>query len=125
MALCKHGCGTDLTWMAGTDGKSRPYGPDGQPHRCAEGLAAFKAAKAGPHLASAVVASTVLDERGGVHTQVVQEPPSRTTTGGPYSVPVERSEVQELRHAVQRLSRAVEMLTEVVQDLVTREMTRT
>ena len=37
MALCKHGCGTDLTWMPGADGKTRPYGPDGMPHRCERG----------------------------------------------------------------------------------------
>ena len=109
MALCKHGCGTDLTWMkSASDGVSRPYGPDGMPHRCAEGLAAFRTGKTVP------IASHVPEPSFSGITAATQ----------PYSAPVERSEVQELRHAVQRLSRAVELLSEVVQELAARELAR-
>ena len=107
MPLCKHNCGTNLTWMAGSDGKSRPYGPDGQPHRCAEGLAAYRAGKA------------------------VETPMARVYTNlpegerVPYNMPQPRTEVQELRHAVQRLARAVELLTEAVQELSARELAST
>ena len=86
----------------------KPYGPDGQLHRCAEGMAAYRQAKVVP-----------------IAPHVPEPSFSGITATRPYSAPVERSEVQELRHAVQRLSRAVEMLTEVVQELAAREMTRT
>ena len=103
MPLCKHNCGTNLTWLASSDGKNRPYGPDGQPHRCPEGLAAYR----GPGGTPVNGASQVS------HAQPA-----------PYNTPQPRTEVQELRHAVQRLARAVELLTEAVQELSARELAR-
>ena len=114
MALCKHGCGTDLTWVEGAGGKSRPYGPDGQPHRCAEGLAAWRAGQVSYGEAPKELPLVYLGRAAEVER-----------TPLPYSAPVERSEVQELRHAVQRLSRAVELLTEAVQALSERDLQRT
>ena len=118
MALCKHGCRTDLTWVPGADNQYKPYGPDGQPHRCAEGMAAFRAAKV-TYAPPAGVSADGKSQTITVTPQFTQPPPE------PYSAPVERSEVQELRHAVQRLSRAVELLSEVVQDLAARELAST
>lgn len=40
----------------------------------------------------------------------------------PYSTPPERTELQELRHAVQRLSRACELLYEAVDAMAAREL---
>ena len=122
MALCRHGCGTNLTWAPGADNQYRPYGPDGQPHRCEQGLAAYRAAKQAPDVSAMTAHNTTMHNAPMFHAtpQFTQPPPEAQ----PYSAPVERSEVQELRHAVQRLSRAVEMLSEVVQELAARELAR-
>ena len=114
MPLCKHNCGTELTWVWETEGlreygKWVPYGSDGQPHRCAEGLAAYRAGKA-------------VERHDPAPSEVGYEPPNVKL---PYNAPQPRTEVQELRHAVQRLARAVELLTEAVQELSARELAST
>ena len=105
---CKN-CGVAITW-ADQGGKWVPL-VDGVRHRCE----AWK-----PDVTS-IMAANAVDSSGRVTTRI-QSSPSRTTTGGPYDAPVERTELQELRHAVQRLSRACELLYEAVDTLAQREI---
>ena len=95
---CKN-CGVAITW-ADIAGKWVPL-VDGVRHRCE----AWKAGQAPAPMQGV--------GWGSSETQPL-----------PYSTPPERTELQELRHAVARLSRACELLYEAVDALASREMAK-
>ena len=123
---CKN-CGIAITWED-VAGKWVPL-VGGVRHRCASYFPTpvlttefvNSAGKTVRESYSTAMAANAVDSSGRVTTRI-QSSPSRTTTGGPYDAPVERTELQELRHAVQRLSRACELLYEAVDTLAQREI---